>query len=56
MDSGAPPLLDNENIINEAFLSIAEDEHQYCSNEGKFQDKFPKIVIQKINQDCNKRR
>ena len=39
MDSGAPPLIDNENpSINEAFLSIAEkSEYQNCSNERKFQ-------------------
>ena len=49
MDSGAPPLLDNENpSINEAFLSIAEKVSiKIAQMKENFKDKFPKIVIQK---------
>ena len=49
MDSGAPPLLDNENpSINEAFLSIAEKVSiKIAQIKENFKDKFPKIVIQK---------
>ena len=49
MDSGAPPLLDNENpSINEAFLSIAEKTSiNIAQMKENFKDKFPKIVIQK---------
>ena len=49
MDSGAPPLLDNENpSINEAFLSIAEKVSiKIAQMKENFKYKFPKIVIQK---------
>ena len=49
MDSGAPPLLDNENpSINEAFLSIAEKVSiKIAQMKENYKDKFPKIVIQK---------
>ena len=49
MDSGAPPLLDNEDSsINEAFLSIAEKTSiRIAQMKVNFKDKFPKIVIQK---------
>jgi ATP-binding protein involved in chromosome partitioning len=49
MDSGAPPLLDNENpSINEAFLSIDEKVSiKIAQMKENFKDKFPKIVIQK---------
>lgn len=49
MDSGTPPLLDNENpSINEAFLSIAEKVSiKIAQIKENFKDKFPKIVIQK---------
>ena len=49
MDSGVPPLLDNENLsINHAFLSIAEKVSiKIAQMKENFKDKFPKIVIQK---------
>ena len=49
MDSGVPPLLDNENpSINDAFLSIAEKVSiKIAQMKENFKDKFPKIIIQK---------
>src|SRR6056300_798802 len=49
MDSGVPPLLDNENpSINDAFLSIAEKVSiKVAQMKENFKDKFPKIIIQK---------
>lgn len=49
MDSGVPPLLDNENpSINHAFLSIAEKVSiKIAQMKENFKDKFPKIIIQK---------